>query len=236
MRDLYLYLSLLFLPLALGACAGLPWGAPEGSRARLVDEYTPPLNQPLSTDELKIIVNKPASQVMEFLTAYSDHPQAAYVAAGSIQESQYQVRLLLALPDPEDCLDCGESSFSYYDNDRLIRQWEYPTARAEVRMEFAPEDVLSRYMRLSGQATLRVVPLDNRRSEISIMIDYSLEHQAFASARRRQEGQMVVVPISGQARAGFNSLQMGNLEDQAQCVSKGKVESAILSGIAEELQ
>jgi hypothetical protein len=238
MRTFYLFC--LLAPLMLTACTGGLWGRLDSAPPRLVDEYTPPESEPLTSTKLSITIDKPLAQVKELLAAYLGHPQSAWVVADSTfteeESGPLRARLLLALPQPEECLDCGSSSFSYYDGESLSKQWQYPTASGEIKMEFSPEDVLTRYMELSGQAILTVIPLGTQRTEIKILVEYSLEHKATAYARRRQGGQTIIVPLSAQTSARFNSLQTGNLEETIECLSKGQVETAILNDIAQALQ
>jgi hypothetical protein len=233
-----LFFLLLMLPVmacGAGRQAGQPLAA---GPARLVDEYTPPLLAPPGAEALKITVRQPAAEALRLLTLYGNNPQELYVAGsspGPEEEGGKSVSFLLFLPDPEQCLDCGNNNFSYYYNDELRKQWLYPVARREVHMEFAPGDVLSRYMTLTARAEAAVIPLTKESSEIRLKVDYTLERRVSASAPSGGEG-AVSAPVSGRDQVRFNSGRSGDLPDGVRCVSKGVVEAELLKGIAASMQ
>ncbi|MDR1397474.1 MAG: hypothetical protein LBJ14_07055 [Desulfarculales bacterium] len=235
MRFFYLPLIFLLPALSVTACGGSRQAGLDPGQARMVDEYTPPFLAPPAGEALKITVPRPAGEALRLLSGYADSPQAVYVAEsrpGSQEPGRSSVVFLLFLPDPEQCLDCGNNNFSYYYENDLVKQWIYPVARREVRMEFAPDDVLSRYMTLTARAEAVVLPLTRESSEIRLEVDYTLERRASASTRRQTEGN-APGPVFGLASARFSSGQTGDLQDEVQCVSKGVVEAELLKGIAE---
>ena len=239
MRRLSLFMLFIVCLLALGCANGQSQSQPTNvSQAKMVDEYTPPLTEPPLAANLKITVNKPAAQVIKLIDQYAKSPEATYVVTHTIHEGQDKslAVLILSLPDPAVCLDCGLNKFSYYNQDELLKEWKYEVAQKEIRLEFAPDDVLSRFMSLVAKANVTITALGRNQTEVSVSIDYALERKVTGYASRQLGEETLILPVSGISISKFSSTETGDLEDMVKCVSKGVVEQGILEGIKARLQ
>ena len=240
MQRFFLTLLALALLVSFSACAkdNNMYKPVDMNQVRIVDEYTPPTIAPPTSEQLKLVINKPAKQVLKLIEDYADSPEAVYVVTHVVHHDTDKslAVLMLSLPNPENCMDCGINNFAYYHSDELVNRWEYPVAQKEIVMEFAANDSLSRFMALTAKATITIVPVNASQTEISVMVDYAMERKVTGYTRRQLGDETIIIPVAGISIAKFNSTQVGDLEDSVLCVSKGAVEFGILKGIKDALQ
>ncbi len=211
------------------------------SHARAVDEYTPPSIKPPLPGNLKITLNASVSKVCKAIEAYAQSQAAApFVLTHNIYQSgnrnKASATIMLNVAEPQSCLDCGVNYFAYYDGDRLVKDWKYDVAIKEIVLAFGEKDTLSRFLSLVGQANIVVTPLAGNKSQVSIDIDYLLERKVTAYTTRQLGQEKVLLPVTGISVGKFNSTQVGELEDEVICVSRGALENRILDGIRSNLK